>query len=90
MMKHIRCPLGKPYLGPDFSKINIEGEVHPNMITSHLVVVGALSQMVKVGGACDEPFWIYKRWNNCAAPSPDSDDVLVVEDEAFYVRGMAR
>ena len=48
------------------------------MITSYLVVFGALSQMVKVRGACDEPFWIYKRQNNCAAPAPDCDDVLVV------------
>ena len=26
---------------------------------------------------------IYKRLNNCAAPAPDSDDILVVEEEAF-------
>ena len=25
----------------------------------NLVVFGALSQMVKVQGACDKPFWIY-------------------------------
>ena len=34
--------------------------------------------MVKVQGVCDKPFWINKRLNNCAAPAPDSDDVLVV------------
>ena len=33
---------------------------------------------MKVRGAYDKPFWIYKRLNNCAAPAPDSDDVLVV------------
>ena len=48
------------------------------MITSYLVVFGALSRMVKVQGAGDKPFWIYKRLNNCAAPAPDSDDILVV------------
>ena len=37
----------------------------------------------KVRGACDKPFcWIYKRLNNCAAPTLDIDDVLVVEEEA--------
>ena len=33
-----------------------------------LPVFGVLSRMVKVRGACDKPFWIYKRLNNCAAP----------------------
>ena len=33
---------------------------------------------MKVRGACNKPFWIYKRLNNCAAPAPDSDDVLVI------------
>ena len=56
----------------------LKGEVHPKMITSYLVVFGALSRMVKVQGACDKPFWICKRLNNCAAPAPASDDVLVV------------
>ena len=40
---------------------------------------------MKVRGACDKPFWIYRRLNNCAAPVPDSDDVLVVEEEAFFM-----
>ena len=43
----------------------------------YLVVLGALSRMVKVWGAWDTPFWIYKRLNNCAAPHRASDDVLV-------------
>ena len=43
---------------------NVKGEVHPKMITSYLVVFGALSRMVKIGGAYDKPFWIYKRLNN--------------------------
>ena len=34
---------------------------------------------MKVRGACDKPFWIYNRVNNCAAPTPDSDDVLDVK-----------
>ena len=38
---------------------------------------------MRVRGACDKPFWIYMRLNNCAAPAPDSDDVLVVEEEVF-------
>ena len=53
----------------------IKGEAHPKMKT-------------KVRGACDKPFLIYKRLNNCAVPVLDSDDVLVVEEEAFYVWGM--
>ena len=53
------------------------------MMTSYLVVFGALSRILKVRGACDKPFWIYKRLNNCAAPAPDSDDVLVVEKGVF-------
>ena len=34
--------------------------------------------MVTVRGACDKPFWIYRRLNNCAAPAPGRNDVLVV------------
>ena len=32
----------------------------------------------------------YKRLNNCAAPAPDSDDVLVVEEEVFICAGHGR
>ena len=63
------------------SQFFIKGEVHGDtqkMITSYIVVFGALSRMVKVRGAYDKRFWIYKRLNNCAAPAPASDDVLVV------------
>ena len=60
------------------------------MVTSYLVVFGAQSRMVKVRGACDRPFRIYERLNNCAAPAPDSDDVLVVEEEAFLCAGHAK
>ena len=67
--------------------MRIEGEVHPKMITSNLVVFRALSRMVKVRGACDKPFRIYERLNNCTAPAPDCDDVLVVEEEAFLCAG---
>ena len=58
----------------------LKGEVQPKMITLYLVLVvfGALSRMVNVRGTYDKPFWIYKRLNNCAAPAPASDDVLVV------------
>ena len=69
---------------------DIKGEVHPKMITSYLVVFGALSRMVKVRGACYKPFWIYKRLNNCAAPAPASDDVLVVEKEVFLCAGHSK
>ena len=61
------------------ARVSFKGEVHPKVITSYLVVFGALSRMVKVrGGACDKPFWIYKPLNSCTAPAPASDDVLVV------------
>ena len=60
------------------------------MTTSYLVVFGAPSRMVKVRGACDKPFWIYKRLNNCAAPAPGSDDVLVVKEEVFLCAGHAK
>ena len=69
---------------------SFKGEVHPKMITSYLVVFGALSRMVKVRGAYDKPFSIYKRLNNCAAPAPASDDVLVVEEEVFLCAGHAK
>ena len=46
--------------------------------------------MVKVQGAYNKPFWIYKRLNNCAAPAPASDDVLVVEEEVFLCAGHAK
>ena len=46
--------------------------------------------MVKVRGAYNKPFWIYKRLNNCAAPAPASDDVLVVEEEVFLCAGHAK
>ena len=45
---------------------------------------------MKVRGACDKPFWIYKRLNTCAALPPDSDDVLVVEEEAILCAGHAK
>ena len=60
-----------------------KGEVHPKLITSYLVVSEALSRMVKVRGAYDKPFWIYKGLNNC-------DDVLVVEEEVFLCAGHAK
>ena len=68
------------------------GEVHPKMITSNLVVFKALSRMVKVRGACDKPFWIYiyKRLNTCAAPVLDSDGTLVVEEEVVLCAGYAK
>ena len=56
----------------------IKGEVHSKMLASYFLVFGALSRMLKVRGACGKPFWINKQLNNCAAPAPDSDDVLVV------------
>ena len=34
-------------------------------------------------------FGYSKQWNNCAAPALDSDDVLVVEEEAFLCVGHA-
>ena len=66
----------------------LKGEVHSKMVTSHLVVFGALSRMVKVRGAYDKPFWRYKL-NNCAAPAPAGDDVLVEEEEVFLCAGHA-
>ena len=58
---------------------DVEGEVHPKMKTSYLVVFGALGRIVKIRGACDKKFGIYKRLNNCAPfPAADSDDILVV------------
>ena len=45
---------------------------------------------MKVRGACDKPFWINKQLNMGAAPAPDSDDVLVVEEEAFLCAGNAK
>ena len=68
----------------------LKGEVHSKMVTSYLVVFGALSRMVKVRGACDRPFWIYKRLNNYAVPAPASDDVLVEEEEVFLCAGHAK
>ena len=68
----------------------LKGEVHSKMVTSYLVVFGALSRMVKVRGACDRPFWIYKRLNNYAVPTPASDDVLVEEEEVFLCAGHAK
>ena len=67
----------------------LKGEVHSKMVTSYLVVFGALSRMVKVRGAYDKPFWIYKRLNNCAALAPAGDDVLVEEVEVFLCAGHA-
>ena len=34
------------------------------MTNSYLIVFGVLSWMVRVRGACDTPFWLYKRLNN--------------------------
>ena len=36
----------------------IKGEVHPKVNVLYLVVLGVLSRMVKVRGACDKPFWL--------------------------------
>ena len=46
---------------------------------------------MKVQGACDKPFWLlYKRLNDCASTVPDSDYVLVEEEEVFYCAGHAK
>ena len=45
---------------------------------------------MKVRGACAEPFWIYERLNKLRRPAPESDDVLVVEEEAFLCAGHAK
>ena len=45
---------------------------------------------MKVRGAYDKPFWIYKRLNNCGAPAPASDDVLVVGEEVLLCAGHAK
>ena len=42
----------------------LKGENHPKMITSCLIVFGALSRMVKVRGAYDKPFWICQIHSN--------------------------
>ena len=34
----------------------VKGDVHPKMKILYLIVFGALSQMVKVRGACDSSF----------------------------------
>ena len=77
-------------VSPRVRNNSIKGGVHPKMITSYIVVFGALSRLVKVRSACDKPFWIYQRLNNCAAPAPDSDDVLVVEEDVFLCAGHAK
>ena len=45
---------------------------------------------MKVRGAYDKLFWIYKRLNNCTAPTPASDDILVAEEEVFLCAGHAK
>ena len=45
---------------------------------------------MNVQGACDKPFWIYERLNNCAGSAPDRDDILVVEEEVFLCAGHAK
>ena len=55
--------------------IAFKGEVHPKMKISYLVVFGALNRMVKVLGACDKPFWAYKRLNKSCRPRQEVDDV---------------
>ena len=62
---------------PCSQHLTLKGEVHSKMITSYLVF-GALSQMVKIRGACDKPFWIYKRLDICAALEPNCDAISVV------------
>ena len=45
---------------------------------------------MKVRGAYDKLFWIYKRLNNCAAPALASDKVSVVKEEVFLCAGHAK
>ena len=82
---YVHSALSVPLLIQDLlctgSQFCIKGEVHPKKIPSCPVVFGALSRMVKVRGAYDKPFWIYKQLNNYAAPALASDDVLVEEEE---------
>ena len=68
---------------------NIKGAVpSQKMKISYPVVFGALSRMVMVRGACNKPFWIYKRLNQFRHPSAgESDDVLVVEEQAVTSLG---
>ena len=42
------------------------------MKVSYLIVFGTLSQMVKVRGACDQPFGVYKRFIKLRRPSPEN------------------
>ena len=56
---------------------------HPKMNISYLLVFGAQSRMVKVRGACDKPFWVYKLLTKLRPPPRRKiDDVLVVEELA--------
>ena len=60
------------------------------MKVSYLVVSGLLSRMVEVRGACDKPFWVYKRLNKLRGPPRrKSDDVVVVEELAVTPHGNA-
>ena len=58
-------------------KFYCKGEVHPKMKVSYLVEFGTLSRMVKVRGACDEPFWVYKQCNQLRRAA--HDDILVID-----------
>ena len=53
-------------------------------------MIGALKANGEGLSACGKSFWIYKRLNNCAAPAPEKDDVLVVEEEVFLCAGYAK
>ena len=74
---------------------SFKGEVYPKMKVSYMAVFGARSRMVKVPGACDEPFWVYKRLTKLRRPPPPPpprriiDDVLVVEELAVTPHGNA-
>ena len=49
--------------------IFVKGDIHPKMKVSYLVEFGTLSQMVKVRGACDKPFRVYKRLYKLRGPA---------------------
>ena len=53
-------------------------------------MIGALKANGEGLSACGKSFWIYKRLNKCAAPAPEKDDVLVVEEEVFFMCGVCQ
>ena len=76
LLRHCNYTSIHSTFGYDVAKAEevLKGEVHPKWKISHIVVLGALSRMVKVRSACNKLFWII---SGCIIVLPSNRTVMI-------------